>query len=588
MLPTSEVKVNNGRVELWVNGVREPAMAYITYFEENGRYDDFARAGYTIFSANASFTGLPSNPRTLFAANSGIGIFDKKGQPDYGRFEEKIYKIIKACPNAKIFPRVYVSMPQWWVEENPGEVCTTKRGHHREALYSRKFRETGGEMLRQFIAHVRASDYAQHIIGYQIAGGATQEWFHLDSNGSLSACTESCYREYPGVAPDAKVPDHNRVQVSGLLDEELQKYLEFTCFDIGNTISYLAHIAKECVEHKQIIGAFYGYSQSMFRVFEGNIGAQVLLNCPDVDFISAPLSYIKQRAMGIDWGDLCAGESIRKHGKLYFIENDIRTCFSDYPGKVRPESDPEKKMTNALWQGPPTIEGSVMAIRKGFARQFTHSNAMWWFDMWGSWYACDEMMAEMKRYLQIMAEFTESDKETTRAQVVVLCDEKLPFRLGGEDPCVKIQETVRDNMGATGIPSDALILEDYEDCVYYDGVLFPFPAEFDSDEVRKVKAFLQEKKIPYVQVTTEDKEIDGAGLRKYLVDMGMHCYCDTGDVIYCGNGLLCIHAATAGEKTIRLPKVYTCRDIYSGETEKTDTLQVNCCLHETKLFKLDD
>ena len=170
----------------------------------------------------------------------------------------------------------------------------------------------------------------------------------------------------------------------------------------------------------------------------------------------------------------------------------------------------------------------------------------------------------------------------------MLCDEKLPFRLGMEDPCVAIQQTVRDNMGATGIPSDALILEDYEDCVHYDAVLFPFPKEFDSPEVAKVKAFLKAHNIPFAQVTLDDAAIDGAGLRKYLLDLGIHCYCDTGDVIYCGNGLLAIHALEAGEKTIHLPKKCHCKDLYGDGVWETDTLQITCNQYETKLFALQE
>ncbi len=587
-MTTSEVRVHNGRTELWIDGVLEPAMAYITYFDERTCCQDFARAGYTIFSVGASFTELPINPRSGFCPHDGVGIFQKKGKPDYSLFEENVRRILQACPNAKIFPRVYVSMPQWWVEENPDEVCTTVLGAKREALYSRKYREDGGAFLRQLIAHIQASSYADHIIGYQIAGGGTQEWFHFDSNGSLSGCTRDCYRAYPGVDPSAEVPDHNRVKVPGLLDTEMQKYLEFTAFEIGNTIAHFAKIAKECVEHKQIVGAFYGYSQSMFDVFQGNIGASVLLNCPDVDFFCAPVSYIKSRAMGIDWGDLCAGESIRKHGKLYFVENDIRTCLTDYPGNCRPSADPEKKYNSPLWLGPPTVEQSVWAIRKAFARQYTHANAMWWFDMWGGWYACPEMMEQMAFFRQLVEDFTFSDRPTDRSQVVVLCDEKLPFRLGKEDPCVAIQQTVRDNMGATGIPSDALILEDYEDCIYYDGVLFAFPEAFDTPEVAKVKAFLKQHNIPFAQVTLQDAAIDGAGLRKYLLDLGMHCYCDTGDVIYCGNGLLAVHTLTAGEKTIRLPRKYLCTEFYGDGVYETDTLQITCRQYETKMFRLQE
>lgn len=580
--------MQNGRAELMIDGAIVPAMAYITYFGERRCITDFAKAGYRVFSLCAYTTALPCNPRTLFSPSCGKGIFDVKGEADYRDFDENVRAIIRDCPDALIFPRVFLSMPQWWVDENPNEVCTTALGHKREALFSRKFRQDGAAMLRELIAHIHASDYAEHIIGYQISGGSTQEWFHYDGNGSLSPCSKACFNEYLGNPnPPVEVPDHNLARVSGLIEDPLmQKYLEFISFEIGNSIAYFAKAVKECVDRKQIVGTFYGYSQSMFDMFEGNIGASVLLDCEDIDFFSAPVSYVKQRAMGIDWGDLCAGESIRQHKKLYFVENDIRTCLSDFPSNCRPGFDPEKKYTSAVWLGPPTVAGSVAAIRKAFSRQYTHGNSMWWFDMWGKWYENEVLMTELAQCHRIFEDFTKSEKQATRSQVVVLCDEKLPFRLGSQDPCVAIQETVRDQMGATGIPSDALIMEDYKACAHYDYVLIPFPESFDTEEVRKAKAFLMEKGIPFTQLTQGDFAIDARQLRERLAALGAHCYCDTGDVIYCGNGLLAIHAATEGEKTIRLPKAFACKDLDTGAEETTDTLKMYCQQYETKWYWL--
>jgi hypothetical protein len=152
---------------------------------------------------------------------------------------------------------------------------------------------------------------------------------------------------------------------------------------------------------------------------------------------------------------------------------------------------------------------------------------------------------------------------------------------------VEIQQTVRDHMGATGIPSDALIMEDYQECIHYNAVLIPFPAEFDTEETRKAKAFLQEKGIPFTQLTREEFAINGEGLRRRLVDIGAHCYCDTGDVIYRGNGLLAIHAKTEGEKTIRLPAISKIKDLQTGAEQTTDTVKLYCRQYETKMFYID-
>ncbi|MBQ8943108.1 MAG: hypothetical protein IJ050_01280, partial [Clostridia bacterium] len=61
------------------------------------------------------------------------GIFDKKSEPDFSTLDASINRILAACPDAYIFPRVNVSMPLWWIEENPE--CTDGTGK-RELLLS--------------------------------------------------------------------------------------------------------------------------------------------------------------------------------------------------------------------------------------------------------------------------------------------------------------------------------------------------------------------------------------------------------------------------------------------------------------------
>jgi hypothetical protein len=195
---------------------------------------------------------------------------------------------------------------------------------------------------------------------------------------------------------------------------------------------------------------------------------------------------------------------------------------------------------------------------------------MWWFDMWGGWYKNNELMSECTECRRLMGELIESGNKTTRSQVAVLFDEKLTFRLGTENKCIDIQKRVSEALGQTGVPFDTFITEDYKACADYDVVLLAFPEIYDTAEATTIKSFLRENRIPYIQVSEDD--ISTKTLRNTLIDCGAHCYIDTGDVIYCGNGMLAIHAATAGKKEICLP---------CGSTITTD-----CKQYETKIFMI--
>ena len=47
-----------------------------------------------------------------------------------------------------------------------------------------------------------------------------------------------------------------------------------------------------------------------------------------MDFIASPFSYTDNRGVGIDWQLQGSADSAALHGKPWFAEADVRTCFS--------------------------------------------------------------------------------------------------------------------------------------------------------------------------------------------------------------------------------------------------------------------
>lgn len=74
----SKVIFQNGCPVLTVDGEKMPALAYITYFEENNDYELFAENGFRLFSVSVGLSNQPINAASGFTPHAG-GVFDQKG-----------------------------------------------------------------------------------------------------------------------------------------------------------------------------------------------------------------------------------------------------------------------------------------------------------------------------------------------------------------------------------------------------------------------------------------------------------------------------------------------------------------------------
>ena len=52
---TSEIRLQNGTPQLFVDGLPIDGTAYMTYLAENNRYADFAQEGYKLYSISLFF-----------------------------------------------------------------------------------------------------------------------------------------------------------------------------------------------------------------------------------------------------------------------------------------------------------------------------------------------------------------------------------------------------------------------------------------------------------------------------------------------------------------------------------------------------
>ncbi|MBR2731483.1 MAG: hypothetical protein IKD72_05805 [Clostridia bacterium] len=459
----SYVAAHGGVPTLFVNGEPLPAAAYMTYLEEYNDYAAFADAGYRLFSVPVLFAGRWINANE-YCKPFHAGIFDRADAADFSALDASVARILAACPDAYIFPRVNVSMPLWWIEAHPGCVDGTGK---RELLFAPEFRETAAEMLRAVIDHVNDSDYAAHIVGYQIAGGNTEEWFHFDLNGACCANAAPAFRAYlekyyPGCS-DFRLPDLSLLQGKGPYhkNEQLARYLEFANNAVAETICDLCGAAKKATGGNVVVGTFYGYSLEVTSPLHGTHALKTILNCGSIDFICSPNSYIDTRGQNADWTEMYPADSVRLHGKLCMQECDIRTHLTKPLWEAAPDYDPERRYTAPIWQGLENKAQSISMLRKAFGRQLVKGNGFWWFDMWGGWYHDPDLLAELRQMREIYADSLAADDRASKAELAVFVDESAYCHLTdcGLRGAAFDQ---RRALGALGAPYDLYDLSDFK------------------------------------------------------------------------------------------------------------------------------
>ena len=535
---TSSVITREGKQALTVNGQEIDSVAYITYLPDNNRYADFAKAGYTLFSTCVFFGSNSLN------STSGLEVFSKglfDGElPDFTSFDKDIHNILSVCPNAMIFPRVNVGLSREWEAAHPDELndqgADTLPDTRRACFSSDIWAAEIERLLGLFIEHIEHSDFRDHIIGYQIAGGNTEEWFSYDQKGSIGKRSREKFAE----------------QVKNGRENSEYEYYRYLSEITAARICQFAARVKELTQRRLVVGTFYGYTlEKPYRYFCHNDLKQVL-ECPDIDFICSPISYANLRSAGRNHSYMLALHSLKLHGKLYFSENDTRThlskAYSDLPRYQGP-----------IWFGPDQ-ETTLEILKMHFARALVHGHASWWFDMWGGWFADEQYMEFMKRAREISNDSRELPSHS-RAEVALLFDEKSVAYFADTDQTTnKVLFDVREALGKMGVPYDLYLTSDY-DTIRKSYKAFVLLEPYPTAESEKIKR----DSIPLLTVTPKNQDITPAELRDFYRTSGVWLYSEDDMVVYACQSHLFLHTVHNGKQEIRLPDDAGYVDLFTGK-----------------------
>jgi len=562
---TSCVKPLGGVPTLFIDGEPEPGVAYITYFRERADYAAFGRAGYRLFSIPVYFGDRTINPR------SGIrpfepGIFAERGKADFSILDRQVGQLLDAVPGALIFPRVNMSMPGWWEDENPDECCFTgcAGGPRRSCFSSEKWRAATEALLGKFLDYAEHAPYADHLCAYMLADGTTEEWFGFDDQGSDGPAARAAF----GVTATPDNPE----------------YWRFLSRSAAGAIARFARFAKERTGNKKAIGCFYGYTFETPRREANHHALRAILASPDVDFLCSPDSYTARLIPGQAWPYMLPFASLKAAGKAYFCEYDTRTCLSRFPGECRAGACEPDTYRQPIWLGPDTEEKSRWLLRLNMARQLAEGHSSWWFDMWGQWYHTPAMMEDLRRFRELVIQSFADAERGGVAECAAWVDEEAFYQISRGDG--GFCREGRFAICQCGVPFDIYEIGDWSKLsLRYRAAVFFAAAE--TPRLTAALAECEQRSIPHL-VMRPGEVPAAAAIRELAVRAGAHCCCDSGDAVWIGSHYAAIHAASAGKKTLRLPRRRTWQPLFTGgEAFSAAMVTVKMQLGETRLWRLD-
>lgn len=537
-----------------------------------------------------------------------------------------------------LIPRLMIEPPSFWEKAHPDCLARDQSGAGVHQCYSsRIWLDDTVRAIGAFCDWLKGSGFDAYTAGIQIAAGHTEEFMrpitHPLQMTDYSECSLSAWRHFLEktygtaealssawgfpVSGFDKAPAPTPAQRiytpagSGHRSRQVSDYYRFHSEENANALIYLAGETKRLLGGDRVVGGFFGYCGAE----RGHTALDLVLESPNVDFLASPFSYAYGRPAAGDWVIGGPVDSCALHGKLWFMECDVRTHLSRSLAESMPRAVPaghSEYYSGPIWLGPDE-ETSVCQLKKALAKDLSHGLAQWWFDMWGGWYRSDSYRsfhaaakeiyerelnsfrssAQTAVILDLQADEYETNAPDRTDALHMLAQTGVSFRQYvltdlpllkpeshralilinlyriSEEQKHRIAEWLRDGRSVIALNCPALAAPDSD---------FTQPVGNGSVSVCRNGQFYSFPAWPEAKT-----------VREALLAAGAHVYSYTDDVIYACRDLVAINAVKGGDKRIYLPRIGSLTDAFSGEKPVPCEYFTDFTMREgeTRLFRIE-
>lgn len=466
---TSIIKHNSVNY-IAIDGKPMDTLAFKSFRPTKNNVGDFNKAGVKIFHVYCS--GLPSKlemPYSLF----GETWFGDKNY-DFANLDKQIDFFKESAPDGYVFINVHLDVRPWWLQQNEGRPNSFT--HLSQIAGDEKWKKDTADYLKALIEHTEAK-YDDFVLGYFLLGGTTTEWFSDFDYEASHPIKLAAYRNYMDdqsieipTKEELEKPE-NQIFLDPIKDKAVIDYRKFHHNLIADLVLYYAHSAQEVLNHKKLVGLFFGYILELAgpRIWDaGHLEGDKVYDSPDIDLIATPSSYMFR-----DFDDAGAymllSDSIERRNMMYFASFDHKTFkFYDLLTDKRRLCNDEMtvvalhRLTESRSDFLETREKTIEAMRREFMLRMYKRTGMWWFDMLEGWYYDDGLMEEVAKLTKLSEKLTKETMQSNSEVAVFVSNESLYY----VNKCSRINTLTicrqREGLARMGAPYDIFSLNDID------------------------------------------------------------------------------------------------------------------------------
>lgn len=364
------------------------------------------------------------------------------GMRDYSHLELWFDFILSVYPEAYLIPRVRLDPPMdYWATRFPEELVRYGDGSTSIfSLGSRLWEEKAKDSLRTTIEYIESHPrYASRVVGYHLAYGHTNEWFHfmyrekgndvselnrrtfqqwlLDKYGDERSIGEAWGRDEFTLDDVVLYPDPRSYSSAPFLDPDKDRqmldFFEYTNVIVADRLVEMSQVVKEATQGNRLVVAFYGYPFELPDAHSGHLALGPVLESPYVDILASPFSYYL-RGAGELGGFMGPVDSTLLSGKLWVMEDDTRTFLATH-------TDRDGSYNVYL----ETLEDSIGVHQRNLGSLIVRGGGVWWMDLWSAgWLNHPALWENIRAMKEVYVDYREGVGGPYRPDVAFIVDEE--------------------------------------------------------------------------------------------------------------------------------------------------------------------